>query len=129
MLSRGACVLTLAGKDNELTGEQVLMLLLFETVPAAATGSEDAGTARPQRFADQVLEARKKQRTARKKFRGVEYVPLTSNTVERLLSIAKHTLSLHRHGMLPMHLEAVLFLKLNRRLLKAATVAKVVHAQ
>eukprot|EP00644_Phytophthora_capsici_P016867 jgi/Phyca11/125731/e_gw1.59.257.1 len=73
-----------------------------------ARSSQNAGTT-PLGFAVQVLEARKKQRAARKKNRGVGYTPPTSNNVERLFSIVKHTLSLHRHSMLPIHLETAVF--------------------
>ncbi|EGZ08117.1 hypothetical protein PHYSODRAFT_527104 [Phytophthora sojae] len=62
-------------------------------------------------------------------FGGVRHIPPTSNAVERLFSVAKHTLSNHRHGMLPVHLETVLFLKLNRRFWNAGTVTKVVNGQ
>ncbi|EGZ05761.1 hypothetical protein PHYSODRAFT_532972 [Phytophthora sojae] len=90
---------------------------------------EAAPGGRPQGFADQVLSARKKQRTAQKKFGGVRHIPPTSNAVERLFSAAKHTLSNHRQGMLPVHFETVLFLKLNRRFWNAGTVTKVVNGQ
>ncbi|EGZ17922.1 hypothetical protein PHYSODRAFT_503539 [Phytophthora sojae] len=95
---------------------------------AAATVTPSPG-GRPQGFVDQVLSARKKPRTAQKKFGGVRYIPPTSNAVERLFSVAKHTLSNNRQGMLPVHLETVLFLKLNRRFWNAGTVTKVVNGQ
>eukprot|EP00644_Phytophthora_capsici_P017113 jgi/Phyca11/130679/e_gw1.96.121.1 len=82
---------------------------------------------RTQGFAEQVL-LHQTQRTARKYFRGVRYISPTSNNIERLFSVAKHALSLHRHGMLPIHLETALFSKLNRRFWKAAIVVKVNHA-
>eukprot|EP00644_Phytophthora_capsici_P003682 jgi/Phyca11/129211/e_gw1.82.100.1 len=64
-----------------------------------------------------------------KVFDGVRFIPPTSNTVERLFSVAKHTLSHHRQRMLPIHLETVLFLKMNRRFRDANTVAAIVNAK
>ncbi|EGZ09016.1 hypothetical protein PHYSODRAFT_524535 [Phytophthora sojae] len=101
----------------------------YHAADAAIVKDPDFEAARPQGFADQVLSARKKQRTAQKKFGGVRHIPPTSNAVERLFSVAKHTLSNHRQGMLPVHLETVLFLKLNRRFWNAGTVTKVVNGQ
>eukprot|EP00644_Phytophthora_capsici_P009925 jgi/Phyca11/119688/e_gw1.39.370.1 len=97
------------------------------TVPAITT--PDTAHRRRQGFADTVLAARKKQRCAKKVFDGVRFIPPTSNTVERLFSVAKHTLSHHRQRMLPIHLETVLFLKMNRRFWDANTVAAIVNAK
>ncbi|KAE8895510.1 hypothetical protein PF006_g22347 [Phytophthora fragariae] len=82
-----ACVLALADKTEELTEDQQLMLSPFETV-AAATATPSPG-GRPQ--GGPVGE------------------------VEPAHGAEEHTLSNHRQGMLQVHLETVLFLKLNRR--------------
>ncbi|POM77973.1 Hypothetical protein PHPALM_4564 [Phytophthora palmivora] len=62
-------VLVLADKYEELTEDQRLMLHPFETVPVAAATPTCSG--HTQGFADQVLSARKKQRSAKKEFGGV----------------------------------------------------------
>ncbi|KAG3109208.1 hypothetical protein PI124_g6014 [Phytophthora idaei] len=59
-----ACVLTPSGRIEELTGDQQLMLDPFEMTPQAVI--PDSTTGRPQSFADKVLAATKKQRTAKK---------------------------------------------------------------
>lgn len=122
-----ACVVALSGAVDELTNDQELMLQPFETVPAITT--PDTRHGRPQGFADRVLATRKKRRGAKKIFDGVLFIPPTSNTVERLFSVAKHTLFHHRQRMLPIHLETVLFLKMNRRFWDANTVAAIVNAK
>ncbi|EEY65209.1 uncharacterized protein PITG_23339 [Phytophthora infestans T30-4] len=91
--------------------------------------SSERAHGRPQGFAERVLATRKKRRGAKKIFDGVLFIPPTSNTVERLFSVAKHTLSHHRQRMLPIHLETVLFLKMNRRSWDANTVAAIVNAK
>ncbi|EGZ16824.1 hypothetical protein PHYSODRAFT_503726 [Phytophthora sojae] len=79
-------------------------------------------------FADRVMKKRKIERKQQATFPAVKFVPPTSNCVERFFSRAKHTLSHHRHGMLPVNLGAVLFLKENRRFWGANTVMKVVNS-
>ncbi|KAG3243579.1 hypothetical protein PI124_g11599 [Phytophthora idaei] len=101
----------------------------FESACVLALCHPDSTSGRPQSFADKVLAARKKQRTAKKMFDGVRFIPPMSNSVERLFSVAKHTLSHHRQRMLPIHLETVLFLKMNRRFWDANTVERVVNAK
>ncbi|KAG2810162.1 hypothetical protein PC129_g15496 [Phytophthora cactorum] len=59
-----AYVLALSGRIEELTGDQQLMLDPFEMTPQAVI--PDSTTGRPQSFADKVLAATKKQRTAKK---------------------------------------------------------------
>ncbi|POM60684.1 hypothetical protein PHPALM_30435 [Phytophthora palmivora] len=103
-----ACVLVLADKYEELTEDQRLMHP-FETVPVAA--ATPTCSSRTQGFADQVLSARKKQRSAKK----------SSCCEEHAFSTPP--------GMLPMHLETILSLKLNRRFWNASTVTKVVNGQ
>ncbi|KAG6949909.1 hypothetical protein JG687_00014560 [Phytophthora cactorum] len=51
-------------------------------------------------------------KSARKAVRVAE-IPPTSNIVERLFSVARITLGLERHNMLPITFEAILFLRLN----------------
>ncbi|EEY59749.1 uncharacterized protein PITG_22355 [Phytophthora infestans T30-4] len=91
-------------KDDATLESANLGLVPFETVPAITT--PDTRHGRPQGFADRVLATRKK--AAR---------------------VAKHTLFHHRQRMLPIHLETVLFLKMNRRFWDANTVAAIVNAK
>ncbi|KAE9018887.1 hypothetical protein PF011_g6069 [Phytophthora fragariae] len=124
-----ACVKVLLGNEAALTSEEQKLLSPF-AVRAAGRASADAGEDDNDRagFADRALRARKKQRVAVQVYRGVRFIPPTSNAVERLFSKARHVLSLHRHSILPIRLEMLLFLKINRRFWGAATVSKVVNA-
>ena len=64
----------------------------------------------------------KKQRLDRKKTIMVSWVPPTSNICEQLVSVAKHVQTPERNRLLPRHLEAELFLKLNRRFWSVETI-------
>ncbi|KAE9128037.1 hypothetical protein PF007_g5400 [Phytophthora fragariae] len=120
----------LLGNEAALTSEEQKLLSPF-AVRAAGRASADAGEDINDHagFADRALRARKKQRVAAQVYRGVRFIPPTSNTVERLFSKARHVLSLHRHRILPIRHEMLLFLKINRRFWRAATVSKVVNAK
>ncbi|KAE9246993.1 hypothetical protein PF004_g4534 [Phytophthora fragariae] len=126
--------------SKNLQGDEGVTLLdvrdIFEALierppPSRSRASADAGEDINDRagFADRALRARKKQRVAAQVYRGVRFIPPTSNTVERLFSKARHVLSLHRHRILPIRHEMLLFLKINRRFWRAATVSKVVNAK
>ncbi|OWZ17626.1 hypothetical protein PHMEG_0008411 [Phytophthora megakarya] len=56
---------------------------------------------------------------------GARSIP---NAVQRLFSKAYHVLSVHRHGILIIRLDMLLFLKVNRHFWGAVTVSKVVNA-
>ncbi|KAF1789765.1 hypothetical protein GQ600_2558 [Phytophthora cactorum] len=151
-----ACVKVLLGKEMELTGYDHELLAEFATpVSVAVVGVYSKASLHPlarhrrvcmpswqlgspkndeddsddrDGFADRVLRARKKQRVEARMYRGVQFIPPTSNAVERLFSKARHVLSLHRNGILPIRLEMLLFLKVSRHFWGAATVSKVVNA-
>lgn len=73
-------------------------------------------------FAEKVLQQHA-NRTAKYDRASVTAIPPTSNTVERLFSAAKAVLSPQRQGLHPQTLEAILFLRLNKRFWSVATVA------
>ncbi|KAF4042536.1 hypothetical protein GN244_ATG05245 [Phytophthora infestans] len=56
----------------------------------------------------------------------VSMIAPTSNIEERLFSYAKAVVGMHRQAMTPLHLESILFLKVNHTYWSAATVHKVV---
>ncbi|EGZ20266.1 hypothetical protein PHYSODRAFT_328395 [Phytophthora sojae] len=74
-------------------------LVVSSLVISAGRASADAGEDDNYRagFADRALRARKKQRAAAQVYRGVRFIPPTSNAVELLFSKARHVLLLHRH--------------------------------
>ncbi|RLN97486.1 hypothetical protein BBJ28_00003742 [Nothophytophthora sp. Chile5] len=100
-----ACVKVLVGKETELSADQHELLK-----PFAVQFRWDAARAMSAVYG------------------GVKFTPPTSNAVERLFSKACHVLSLHRPGILPIRLEMLLFLKVNRHFWGAATVSKVANA-
>lgn len=68
-----------------------------------------------------MSQVRKKARmepviTATPEYIALDQVGATSNAVEQLFSKAKHLLQPCRRGVLPRHVEALLFLKENRPL-------------
>ena len=60
-------------------------------------------------------------------YEELEWVPSKSNRVERLFSRAKLTLRPTRKSMLPIHLEAVNFLLMNKELWNAKTVSDIIN--
>lgn len=120
-----ACVAALRTGAEEITAKQRKLLEPF-AIRVDASQPDDSQTAM-MGFADRVMKKRKIERKQQATFPAVKFVPPTWNCVERFFSRAKHTLSHHRHGMLPVNLEAVLFLKENRRFWGANTVVKVVN--
>ena len=65
-------------------------------------------------FAENILAAKKPRIVAGKNYR-VEWIPVTSNVVERLFSRAKLTVGSLRTSLTPLHLEAILFLFVNNK--------------
>ena len=65
-------------------------------------------------FAENILAAKKPRIGAGKNYR-VEWIPVTSNVVERLFSRAKLTVGSLRTSLTPLHLEAILFLFVNNK--------------
>ncbi|KAE8973201.1 hypothetical protein PR001_g26384 [Phytophthora rubi] len=102
-----ACVAALRSGPEELTAKQRRLL---EPVAVRTSGTA-AGDILPKKmsFADRAMKKRKLARKQQATFPAVKFIPPTSNCVERFFSRAKHTLSHHRHGILPVNLEAVLF--------------------
>ncbi|KAE9134231.1 hypothetical protein PF005_g3064 [Phytophthora fragariae] len=121
-----ACVATLRSGPEELAAKQQRLLEPF----AVRTGSTAAGDMLPKKISssDRAMKKRKLARKQQATFSAVKFIPPTSNCVERFFSRAKHTLSHHRHRILPVNLEAVLFLKKNRRFWSTSTVVKVVNS-
>ncbi|ETP29559.1 hypothetical protein F442_21330 [Phytophthora nicotianae P10297] len=125
-----ACVQVLLGKEATLTEAQHEVLKAFDPTGAIPAHDHDDDEESEDRdgFADRAPRTRKKQRVAVRTYDGVRFIPPTSNAVERLFSKARHVLSFHRQGILPIRLEMLLFLRVNRRFWSAATVSKLVNA-
>ncbi|POM67895.1 Hypothetical protein PHPALM_16014 [Phytophthora palmivora] len=119
-----ACVDVLMGKAKHLSRQQRAALSAF----AVDADDEPDQESKKLGFADRALKERKIAREQLKEYPDVQYIPPTSNVCERFFSKTKHTLGYCRTGMLPVHLEMVLFLKANRRFWNSNTVMKVVNA-
>ncbi|KAF4148370.1 hypothetical protein GN958_ATG02441 [Phytophthora infestans] len=122
------CVQVLLRKEAELAAEQQSLRKDFAVLAADHTDEDGLEDADRSGFTDRALRARKKQRVAAQAYGAVRFLPPTCNAVERLFSKVRYVLSLHRHNSLPICLEMLLFLKINRRFWEAATVSKVVNA-
>jgi hypothetical protein len=70
------------------------------------------------------LRLRKKRRSEPQEYIDIGIVQSTSCSIERLFSDSKHILTDQRKNMSPVLFEAILYLKRNRSLWNAETVAK-----
>ncbi|OWZ02089.1 hypothetical protein PHMEG_00026412 [Phytophthora megakarya] len=122
-----ACVNVLLGHQGSLSPDEEAMLepLAAEASPPPRTSESTSGD---QGFAADALEqARRLRQTTSRFIDQVAVIAPTSNVVERFFSQAKAVVGLHRQAMTPLHLERILFLKVNRAYWSAATVRKVVR--
>ncbi|ETI49091.1 hypothetical protein PPTG_17997 [Phytophthora nicotianae INRA-310] len=95
---------------------------------AAPLVSSSETTSLDEGFAAVTLERARRLRQATSRFNDqVAVIASTSNVVERFFSQAKAVVGMHRQAMTPLHLESILFLKVNRSYWSAATVRKVVR--
>ena len=76
-------------------------------------------------FADKVL-LKKRQKVYKSQYLNFKFILPTSNTVERLFCMAKFVLVDHRKSIESIHLESLLFLKLNRKYCDISTVQKII---
>ncbi|RLN90823.1 hypothetical protein BBJ28_00012509 [Nothophytophthora sp. Chile5] len=121
-----ACVNVLLGREGLMSDKDVAML---EPLVEGAAPPPRSSLMAPLEhgFATHVLEqARRLRQTT---LDHVATIAPTSNVVERLFSQAKAVVGMHRQAMTPLHLESILFLKVNRTYWDAATVLKVVRGE
>ena len=82
-------------------------------------------------YAEKVLQS-KRQRTViavHNDYEDLKYINPTSNIVERLFSSCAMVLTDYRQSLLPIHFEAVMYLKVNRQFWDAILVSTVVNAE
>ncbi|ETO81056.1 hypothetical protein F444_04573 [Phytophthora nicotianae P1976] len=122
-----ACVSVLLGRGGALSDDDKAMLEPL-AAEAAPLSSSSETTALDEGFAAVTLERARRLRQATLRFNDqVAAIASTSNVVDRLFSQAKAVVGMHRQAMTPLHLESILFLKVNRSYWSAATVRKVVR--
>jgi hypothetical protein len=89
---------------------------------------EDAGNVEEDQsdnFAKELLSVFKRPRLTTT-YENVNWIPVTSNVVERLFSLAKLTFTDNRQATLPENIEKTLFLKVNSELWNINTVADII---
>jgi hypothetical protein len=118
-----SAVVKIQNEDNaSLTQEEENLVLDFKihhvdlTEEAAVTTSVD--------FATELLQARKKPKVI-SNYTNLDWIPPTSNVVERLFSLARLTFTDYRQATLPENLETTLFLKINVKFWNIETVAQI----
>ncbi|POM64318.1 Hypothetical protein PHPALM_20172 [Phytophthora palmivora] len=109
------------GKIGFLTAKEAADLEPFRFMDGDRDNSGAVRSAESEGFADRFLKQRKTvAETPRYKLLSV--IPPTSNTVERLFSVARAVLRHEWHRLTPMTLEMILFLKVNGSFWNVATV-------
>lgn len=122
-----ACVNVLLGREGSLSDDEKTMLEPLAPEDAPPSSSSET-TALGKGFAAIALEQARRLRQTTSRFSDqVSMIAPTSNIVERFFSQAKAVVGMHRQAMTPLHLESILFLKVNRMYWSAATVRKVVR--
>ncbi|DAZ99535.1 TPA: hypothetical protein N0F65_005407, partial [Lagenidium giganteum] len=119
-----ACVLVQDGE--RLTAEQrdeLLPILVESNNPSSQSDSP-----RELSFAGEMLSkrARRQQLQHEHLYELVRNIPPASNVCERVFSQAKGIYSIHQHRLMPITVEALLFLKLNSDHWDLATVARTI---
>ncbi|KAJ8577919.1 hypothetical protein ON010_g1287 [Phytophthora cinnamomi] len=115
------CVRVLRGKTHRLMRAEKTTLQPFE----AARPADDAVNAEEEDAPESFVERlQKRWRLAQDcvPYERLKSIPPTSNVVERFLSVARVTFGHQWHGLLPLMLETILFLRQNRSYWDATTV-------
>ncbi|GMF46637.1 unnamed protein product [Phytophthora fragariaefolia] len=114
-----ACVKIQLDKQHLMSRHEMLSVQSFVRQPKRSPilTSSDATT---ESFASSVLKKARLQST-KSTYVQVDTIPPTSNLAERLFSVARAMYSLHRHSLLPVSLEMILFLRTNRSYWDAQT--------
>jgi hypothetical protein len=108
-------------QNDLLTREEESYLLDFKTTNVET--DEEVEVINTD-FASQLLRARKKGKTITG-YINLDWIPPTSNVVERLFSLARLTFTDYRQAALPENLEATLFLKVNAKFWDVQTVSEI----
>ena len=102
----------LEGREQHLTGAEHQAVAIFRKPDSTEEYlNDDEGT-----LAERIAKKRKlsNQNQRSSAFVDLKFIPPTSNQVERLFSKARLTLGMTRHGLLPVTLEAILFLQYHK---------------
>lgn len=126
-----AIVKIIEGKETALTEPEKYIMQPFLLPDSAITNCNenvnDSSNA-AEDYATEIIRAAKRQRTTIH-YQNLNYIPGTSNSVERLFSIARHTIGLSRHSLASETLETLLFLKFNKNYWDISTIANMISQQ
>ena len=125
-----ACVQVLLGNEAAIPEKETSVLNKLVSGGSRPASTQSPAAAAREDFAkDTLVEARRQREKAPRYKNHVTFIAPTSNIVERFFSQAKAVLGMYRQSMTPLHLESILFLKINRAYWNAATVRKVVRGE
>ncbi|KAF4150163.1 hypothetical protein GN958_ATG00651 [Phytophthora infestans] len=117
----------LLGHEGLLSNDEKTMLEPLAAEDAPPSSSSET-TALGKDVAAVALEQARRLRQTTPRFSDQVYmIAPTSNIMERFFSQVKAVVGIHHQAMTPLHLESILFLKVNRTYWSAATVRKVVR--
>ncbi|KAG6614858.1 Tubby-related protein 3 [Phytophthora cinnamomi] len=117
------CVKVLGGNTSRLTRAEKLILTPF------AVSNQPAETNNDEEEESVVEQLQKRRRLAANetKYKLLHIFPATSKKVERFFSVARITFGHERHGLMPISLEMILFLRENTAYWDAKTVDEAMH--
>lgn len=106
------CVRVLGGNTSRLTRAEESVLAPFVVNNQPAEAGDDDDDDEEESFVAQ-LQKRRRMAAKETKYKLLHVIPATSNKVERFFSVARITFGHERHGLLPINLEMILFLREN----------------
>ncbi|KAG3076567.1 hypothetical protein PI125_g21483 [Phytophthora idaei] len=104
------CVRVLAGNASRLTRAEKAALTPFT---ATSTTTKKGDEEEEEGSFVEHLQKRRRLAAKETKYDLLHVIPATSNVVKRFFSVARPTFGQERHGLLPMTLEMILFLREN----------------
>jgi hypothetical protein len=125
---RGVCKIA-NGAHSTLTAAERQAVAHLRKFPVSEEEVPEGQTlqANPKMTYFEELRLRKKRRNEPQEYINVQIVQSTSCSIERLFSDSKYILTDYRKSMSPILFQAILFLKKNKYLWNAETVAKALH--
>ncbi|GMF43945.1 unnamed protein product [Phytophthora fragariaefolia] len=118
------CVKVLCGNTPRLTRAEKLILAPFAVRNQPAETSDDD---EEESFVEQLQKCRRLA-AMETKYILLHIIPAKSNKVERFFSVARITFGHERHGLLPITLEMILFLRENAAYWDARMVDEAMHS-
>ncbi|KAJ8577246.1 hypothetical protein ON010_g1963 [Phytophthora cinnamomi] len=117
------CVKVLGGNTSRLTRAEKSILTPFavSNQPAETNDDEEEDS-----FVEQ-LQKRRRLAAKETKYKLLHIIPATSSKVELVFSVARITFGHERHGLMPITLEMIIFLRENAAYWDAKTVDEAMH--